>query len=46
MPSGELDYNLEDTFPVMGTNSHNQRLKYTREWYTLITKNRRKNASL
>lgn len=26
--SGELDYNLEDAFPVMGTNSQNQRLKY------------------
>lgn len=29
--SGELDYNLEDEFPVLGTNSQNQRLKYTRK---------------
>lgn len=27
--SGELDYNLEAAFPVMGTSSQNQRLKYT-----------------
>lgn len=26
--SGELDCNLEDAFPVMGTNSPNQRRKY------------------
>jgi hypothetical protein len=26
-----MDCNLEDTFPVMGTNSQNERLKYTRK---------------
>lgn len=46
MDSGELDYNLEDAFPVMGTNSQNQEPKIHWKGYILSTKNRQRNVPL